>query len=222
MKQRVLLVVLGLSVCLALIGAYVHMQSWKGFQGAPVQGSRAYVAELHTSDLRDGSKLGVGALYVARDNLRYELNGKGPLKHVFLLVRLDSGQARLVNAAGNKYLEGSFTPQRWMDIGHLLGAFPKVASPRIISSNEELLGREELAGYKADKILRTGREVLFGEEREFAEFFWLTDESCIPLRHENGRVRSELANIREKDLDDSLFELPDECRKVASISELLQ
>jgi hypothetical protein len=223
MKRRALLFLLCLSACLALFYACAaNKQAWQGFQGAPVQGLRTYVAELRASDLRDGTELSTGALFVAHDNLRYEMRGSGPLEHLILLARLDSGQARLINPAGNKYLEGSFMPQRWMDIGHLLEAFPKAAPPRILSSSEELLGRETISGYKVSKIRRTGREILFGEERDFTEFFWLTEESCIPLRHENDRIRSELAKIREQALDDSLFALPAGCRKVASFADLLK
>jgi hypothetical protein len=79
-----------------------------------------------------------------------------------------------------------------------------------------------LHGYKAVTIRRTGREVLFGEERDFTELFWLAEEFGIPLRHENGTVRSELTQIREQALDDSLFALPAECRKVASFTDLLR
>jgi hypothetical protein len=222
LSRRALLFTLCLFVCLALFYACSVKTDWQGFQGAPVHGLRTYVAELHTTDLHDGTELSTGSLFVAHDKLRYEMQGAGPLEHLILLVRLDSGQALLVNPAGNKYLEGSFTPRRWMDIGYLLEAFPKVAPPRILSSREEALGKEMLFGYKVSKIRRTGREVLFGEERDFTEFFWLTEASCIPLRHENGRVRSELTNIREQALDDSLFALPAACRKVSSFAELLQ
>ena len=211
MKRRVALFILCLSVCLALFYAC-----------ATNFGSRMYVAELHTSDIRDGTKLGTGALFVARDVLRYEMQGTGPLGQMILLARLDSGQAQLVNPAGNKYIEGNFAPRRWVDIGYLLGAFPKVMPPRILSSNEELLGKEEISGYKVGKIRRTGREVMFGEEKDFTEFFWLAEESPIPLRHERGMIVSEMTNIRQKALDDSLFALPAGCRKVASFADLLK
>jgi hypothetical protein len=172
--------------------------------------------------MRDGTELNTGMLFVSHGKLRYEMQGSGPLERMILLARLDSGQAWLVNPARNKYLEGSFAPQRWMDIGHLLRAFPKIASPRIISSDEKLLGRETFHGYKASKIRRAGREILFGEERDFTELFWLAEEFCIPLRHEYDMVRSELTNIRENTPADSLFTLPAECRKVSSFAELLQ
>jgi hypothetical protein len=196
--------------------------AWPGLQGMPVRGLHTYTAELHAGDIRNGAALSSGVLFVAGDALRYEMQGTGPFAHMVLLARLDSGQAQLVNPAGNTYLEGSFTPQRWMDIGYLLEAFPAVTSPRILASKEELLGREQISGYKVSKIRRTGREILFGEERDFAEFFWLAEESCIPLRHENDRVRTELTMIRREVLDDALFALPPACRKVSSLAELLK
>jgi len=220
MKRRVALFILCLSLCLALL--YTCVAFWRGFPGTPIFWSRMYVAELHTRDSRDGAKLGAGALFVSRDVLRYEMRGTGPLEQTILLARLDSGQARLVNPAGNKYIEGNFAPRRWVDIGYLLEAFPKVAPPRILSSNEEVLGKEQLSGYKVSKIRRTGREVMFGEEKDFTELFWLAEESPIPLRHERGMVISEMTNIRQQALDDSLFALPAGCRQVASFADLLK
>jgi len=223
MKRRVLLFALCLSACLALFYACaVDKPGWQGFQGAPAHGLRAYAAQVRTSYIRGDTEPGAGTLFVAQDRLRYEMQGSGPLEQLILLARLDSGQALLVNPSGNKCMEGSFSPQRWMDIGHLLGAFPKVARPRILTHNEEVLGKETLYGYKAVTIRRTGREVLFGEERDFTELFWLAEEFCIPLRHEDGTVRSELVQIREHAPDDALFAFPAECRKVLSFTELLQ
>jgi hypothetical protein len=223
MKQRALLCILCLSACLALLYACAADQpTWQGFQGLPAHGVRAYAAQLRTNDIRDGTELSVGMLFVSHGKLRYEMQGSGPLERMILLARLDSGQAWLVNPSNNTCLEGRFAPQRWMDIGHLLRAFPKIAHPRIIASNEELLGREMIHGYKAGKIRRTGREVVFGEERDFTEFFWLAEEFCIPLRHEYNMIRTELTNIREQASADSLFTLPAECRKVSSFVELLR
>ena len=223
MKRRVLLFALCPAIGLLLFYACVIREhAWQGLPGMPVHGLHTYVAKLSTSDMRSGTTLGAGALFVAGDTLRYEMQGTGPLEHMVLLARLDSGQAQLVNPAGNKYLEGSFAPRRWVDIGYLLEAFPAVMSPRVLTSKEELLGREKFSGYKVSKIRRTGREVLFGEEREFTEFFWLAEESCIPLRHENGRIRSDLTEIRRQNLDDSLFALPSAYRKVSSLAELLK
>jgi hypothetical protein len=195
---------------------------WQDFQGAPTHGLREYAAHVHISDIRGDAEPGTGALFVSQGKLRYEIHGSGPLEQLILLARLDSGQAWLVNPAGNACMEGSFTPQRWMDIGHLLGAFPGVAHPRVLAHTEEVLGKEMLDGYETVKIRRTGREVLFGKERDFSELFWLAEESCIPLRHENGTVRSELTKIREQALAASLFTLPEKCRKVSSFAGLLQ
>ena len=223
MKSRALLFILGLFACLALFYACAKDKTdWQGFQGSSVHGLRSYTAELRTSDLRDGTELSTGALFVAHDALRYEMRGSGPLEHLVLLARLDTGQALLVNPAGNACLEGNFTPRRWMDIGYLLEAFPKVAHPRIMASNEEALGTESLHGYKVSKIRRTGKAVLFGEKRDFTEYFWLAEESCIPLRHEDDMIRSELTQIREQPLAESLFTFPPACRKLASFAELLQ
>ena len=223
MKQRVLLFILCPSVCLVLVYACVTDKFiWQGFQGTPVHGLRTFTAELRTSDIRGGAEPGTGALFVSQGVLRYEMKGAGPLEHLILLARLDAGQAWLVNPSGNKCLEGSFAPRRWMDIGYLLGAFPKAMLPRIIAHNEELLGKETLFGYKVNKIRRTGKQVLFGEESDFTELFWLAEELCVPLRHENGSIRTELANIREQALAASLFTPPAECRKVSSFVQLLQ
>jgi len=223
MKRRTLLFISGLFTYLALFYACATDKTgWQGFQGTPVHGLRTYAAELRTSDLRDGTALSTGALFVAHNTLRHEIKGSGQLEHMILFARLDSGQARIVNPANNACLDGSFTPRRWIDIGSLLAAFPKVAHPRIKASNEEQLGKESLQGYKVSKIRRTGKAVLFGEERDFTEYFWLAEESCIPLRHENDMVRSELTNIREQALPDSFFAFPAECRKVASFADLLQ
>ena len=212
-----------LLACFVLLAACVpdHFV-WHGFQGTPTHGVGSYAAELRTSDMRDGTALRTGRLFVARGKLRYEMQGAGPLEQMILLARLDEGRAWLVNPANNRCLEGNFAPQRWMDIGHLLRAFPKVMQARIISSKEELLGKEMLSGYRAGKIRRTGSHMLFGEEREFTEFFWLAEEFCIPLRHEDGMLRTELAQIHKKDIDDSLFTLPAECRKVSSFADLLK
>jgi hypothetical protein len=223
MKQRAPLFILCLSACVALIYACVTDKFvWQGFQGTPVHGLRAYTAELRTSDIRGGAESASGTLYLAQGALRYEMQGAGPLEHLILLARLDAGQAWLVNPSGGKCLEGSFAPRRWMDIGYLLGAFPKVMLPRIIAHSEELLGTETLLGYKVSKIRRTGREVLFGEERDFTELFWLAEEFCVPLRHENGLIRSDLTKIREQASADSLFTLPAGCRKASSFADLLQ
>jgi hypothetical protein len=223
MKRRVAFFTLCLSVCLVLFYACAADKPiWQAFPGIPGFGLHTYAAELHSSDTRNGTKLNTGALFVARNAVRYEMQGTGPLEQMILLARLDSGQAWLVNPAGNKCLEGNFAPRRWADIGYLLEAFPKVMPPRIISSNEETLGKELLSGHKVSKIRRTGREVVFGEERDFTEFFWLAEESCIPLRHERGMVISEVTNIRQQALDASLFAFPSECRKVSSFAELLQ
>jgi len=222
MQQRALLCILRLFACFALLAACVPEPPWQGFQGTPVHGLSSYAAELRTSDMRDGAELRSGMLFVAHGKLRYEMQGAGPLERMILLAGLDSGQAWLVNPANNSCLAGSFTPQRWMDIGYLLEAFPKVAHSRIVSSKEELLGKETLLGYKTGKIRRTGRAVLFGEEQDFTEFFWLAEEFCIPLRHEDGMLRSELTRIHKKTVDDSLFTLSAECRKVSSLADLLQ
>jgi hypothetical protein len=223
MKRRVLLFTLCLSACLALFYACaVDKPGWQGFQGAPAHGLRAYAAQVRTSDIRGDTEPDTGMLFVSQGRLRYEMQGSGPLEQLILLARLDSGQAWLVNPSGNRCMEGSFTPQRWMDIGYLLGAFPKVAHSRILTHNEEVLGKEVLYGYKAVKIRRTGREILFGEEGDYTELFWLAEEFCIPLRHENGTVRSELMQISEHAPDDSIFVFPAECRKVVSFTDLLQ
>ena len=140
---------------------------------------------------------------------------------MILLAKLDSGQAQLVNPANNACIEGNFTPRDWIDIGYLLEAFPQVAHPRIIASSEELLGKEMLHGYQVNKFRRTGKAMLFGEEKNFTEYFWLAEESPITLRHENDMVRSELTKIREKTPVDSLVTFPAECRKVSSFAELL-
>jgi hypothetical protein len=219
-----LLFTLSLSACLALFHACAvdKPPDWLGFQGAPAQGLRAYTAEVRTSDIHGDAEPDTGALFVSHDKLRYEMQGSGPIEQLVLLARLDSGQAWLVNPSGNRCMEGSFAPQRWMDIGYLLGAFPQVARSRVLAHKEEVLGKETLDGYKSVKIRRTGREVLFGEERDFTEIFWLAEEFCIPLRHEHGTARSELTNIHEQTLADSLFTPPAECRKVSSFVDLLQ
>jgi len=77
-------------------------------------------------------------------------------------------------------------------------------------------------GYKTGKVRRTGKHILFGEEKDFTEVFWLADEVCLPMRHEDGTVRTELTKIRQQTLDDALFAPTAECRKVASFAELLQ
>jgi len=223
MKQRVLLFILCLLACIALLDACVTNQApWQMLQGTPTHGLPTYAAQLRTSDIHNGTELGTGVLFVSHGKLRYEMQGAGPLEQMVLLARLDAGQAWLVNPANNSCIEGSFTPQRWMDIGYLLGAFPKVAHPRVINDKEELLGRETLSGYTVKKLRRTGRKILFGEEKDFTEFFWLAEESCIPLRHEDDMIRSELTDIHKKAIADSLFTLPAECRKVSSFAELLQ
>lgn len=223
MQSRALLFIFALFACLALFYACATDKAdWQDFHGTPLHGLRSYAAELRTSDLRDGTESGAGALFVAHNALRYEIREAGSLEHMILLARLDSGQALLVNPANNACLEGNFTPQRWMDIGYLLEAFPKVAHPRIMVSSEERLGTERIHGYKVSKIRRTGKAVLFGEERDFTEYFWLAEESCIPLRHENDTVRSELTKIREQSLDASFVAFPAACRKVGSFAELLQ
>jgi hypothetical protein len=212
-----------LLACFVLLAACVpdHFV-WQGFEGTPMCGAGSYAAELRVGDMRDGTALRTDRLFVVRGKLRYEMQGAGPLGQMILLARLEEGRAWLVNPANNGCLEGSFAPQRWMDIGHLLGAFPKVAHARIISNEEELLGKEMFSGYRVVKIRRTGRHMLFGEERDFTEFFWLAEEFCIPLLHEDGMVRTELAQIHKKDIDDSLFTLPAECRKVSSFVDLLK
>lgn len=220
MKRRALLGILCLFACLAIYAC--TKRSWQGFQGTPAHGLRSYTAELRRSEIGNGRELDISRLFVARDTLRYEMHDSGPFANMILLARLDSGQARLVNPVGNRCLEGHFTPQRWMDIAYLLKAFPKVAHPRIIAHKEEPLGTENLHGYKVSTIRRTGRESLFGETRDFTESFWLAEEFAIPLRHEDGTVRSELTNIREGALADSLFTPPAECRNVTSFTELLQ
>ena len=223
MNPRVLLFILCLCVCLVLPYACAREKSvWQGFQGAPDRGLPAYTAQLRTSDIHNGAELGTGTLFVAHGKLRYEMKGSGPLDQMLLIARLDSGQAWLINPSGTRCLEGGFAPQRWMTVEYLLEAFPKVSRPRIVAVNEETLGAETLSGHKVSKIRRTGRAAMFGEENSFTEFFWLAEESCIPLRHENDMTRTELANIHRQDLADSLFTLPAECRKVSSLVELLQ
>jgi len=106
-----------------------------------VHGFGSYTAELGTSDMHNGTVLRTGGLFVSHGKLRYEMKGEGPLEHMILLAKLDAGQAWLMNPANNACLEGSFTPQRWMDIEYLLTAFPKVMHPRIVSSNDEVLGK---------------------------------------------------------------------------------
>jgi len=212
-----------LFTCFALLAACVQDEKGrKDLQGSPVHGWDSYAAELRAGDMRGGTELKTGELFVAHGTLRYEMKGPGPLERMILLARLDAGQAWLVNPANNSCLEGNFSPQRWMDISYLLAAFPRVMQPRIISSQEEALGKEILSGYKARKIRRTGRHMLFGEEKDFTEVFWLAEEFCIPLRHEDGTVRTELTQIRKQAVDDSLLTLPASCRKVASFAELLQ
>ena len=93
---------------------------------------------------------------------------------------------------------------------------------QLISDTEEMAGKELLFGYKVSKMRRTGREILFGEEREFSEFFWLAEESCIPLRHEDDMIRTEMTNIQQHAVADALFMLPADYRKVSSLAALLQ
>lgn len=72
------------------------------------------------------------------------------------------------------------------------------------STDAKLLGKEEVNGYSCDKYVvnRDGKDVMT---------FWISSELGFPIKVENtmgNKTTMELKNIKEGDVEDSIFQIP--------------
>jgi hypothetical protein len=73
------------------------------------------------------------------------------------------------------------------------------------STDAKLLGKEDVSGYKCDKYVvnRDGKDVMT---------FWISSKLGFPVKVVNtmgNEMTMELKNIKEGDVDDSMFKIPD-------------
>ena len=152
--------------------------------------------------LKQQGRVMPGRIYIKNDKMRQEfLDEEG---HTVTIVRKDKKRVWVIMPFEKKYLE--------MPLGvHLPGQFlqipPEAVSKRRVCS-------EEMRGFQVDRIevsLPLGRRGLMRQT------YWVAPKLGHPIKTvcAERQYSVEYREIREKPLEDRLFEVPVDCRKVA-------
>lgn len=141
-----------------------------------------------------------GKIYVKDQKLRQEfLDEKG---HTVTIVRRDKRLIWVVLPWENTYVELPLGP-------HLPGQFLQIPPE---ATHRRLLGREEWEGYQVERLEVT----LPGGVRQT---YWVAPKLGLPVKASfpARQLTLEYRNIRERQLEDRLFEIPPGFRKVSGL-----
>jgi hypothetical protein len=144
-----------------------------------------------------------GKIYVKDNKMRQEfLDAEG---HTVTIVRRDKRRVWVIMPWDKTYVE--------ISLGlHLPGQFlqipPQAVSQRRICS-------EEMGGYQVERI-----EVIV--PGGFRQTYWVAPKLGLPIKTVSGerQYSVEYLDIREKQIEDRLFEIPPGCQKVIISSDL--
>jgi hypothetical protein len=167
-------------------------------------GSAEFAAKMI---LRQNGQDVLGKIYVKDAKMRQDfIDDRG---QTITIVRRDKHRVWVIMPIDNTYVE--------MPLGlHLPGQFLQIP-PEAISKRQ--VCSEELDGYQVDRIEVTLRGGPLGTTRQT---FWVAPKLGLPIKTATaGRQYSiEYRDIRERKLEDRLFEIPPGCRKAANSCDL--
>jgi len=153
--------------------------------------------------LKQKGRVMPGKIYIKDGNMRQEfMDERG---HTITIVRRDQRRVWVIMPWEKKYVElplGVHLPGQFLEIP------PEAVSRRRVCS-------EEMCGFEVERIQVT----LPDGSREI---YWVASKLGMPIKKvcRDRPYTVEYTNIREKKLEDRLFEVPPDCKKVASTTYL--
>lgn len=149
--------------------------------------------------LKQSGRVMPGKIYVKGDKMRQDfMDARG---HTVTIVRRDKRRVWVIMPWEKTYVE--------LPLGvHLPGQFLEIP-PEALSRRQ--ISREEIDGYQVDRINVT----LADGTRQT---FWVAPKLGMPIKTDcpERQYSVEYREIRERKLEDRLFEVPPDCQKVAS------
>lgn len=153
--------------------------------------------------LKQKGRVMPGKIYIKDGNMRQDfIDERG---HTITIVRRDQRRILVVMPWEKTYVE--------LPLGvHLPGQFLQIP-PEAISRRR--VCSEEVCGFQVDRV-----QVTLPDGSH--EIYWVASKLGIPIKKDcPGQQHSvEYSNIRERKLEDRLFEVPKDCKKVASTTYL--
>jgi outer membrane lipoprotein-sorting protein len=158
--------------------------------------SLACVASAFTAEIvsKEGKKVSTSNIYVSDNKTRREFTLDG--KKRVTIVRADKNLTWHLKPTEKTYVE-------------MKGARLRTPDPADLKkfAEEQMAGREKIAGYMCKKFVYTPRE-----EGGTRITIWISEKLNWPLKtqvsHTGGGITSEYRNIKETKPKDVLFELP--------------
>lgn len=148
--------------------------------------------------LKQQGRVMPGRIYLKNGKMRQDfLDERG---HTVTIVRKDKRQIWVIMPFEKQYLE--------MPLGvHLPGQFLQIP-PEAISKRR--VCSEEMCGYQVDRI----EVIMPGGSRQT---YWVANKLGLPIKAvcTESQYSVEYQEIRERHLEDRLFEVPLDCKKVA-------
>ena len=153
--------------------------------------------------LKQKGRVMPGKIYIKDGKMRQDfLDERG---HTITIVRRDKRRIWIIMPWEKTYVE--------MPLGfHLPGQFMQIP-PEAVSRRR--VCTEEISGYQVDRI----EVIVPGGSRQT---YWVAPKLGVPIKTvcPEGQYSVEYSNIRERQLEDRLFEVPPDCQKVASSTYL--
>lgn len=152
--------------------------------------------------LKQQGRIMPGRIYIKDGKMRQEfLDEEG---HTVTIVRKDKGRVWVIMPFEKKYVEmplGVNLPGQFLQIP------PEAVSKRRVCS-------EEMCGYQVDRIEVT---LPRGKRGLLRQTYWVALKLGLPIKTvcAERQYSIEYREIRERQLEDRLFEVPPDCKKVA-------
>lgn len=144
-----------------------------------------------------------GKIYIKDGKMRQDfIDERG---HTITIVRRDQRRIWVIMPWEKKYVE--------LPLGvHLPGQFLEIPSEAI---SRRRVCSEEVCGYQVDRIQVTLPD-------GSVEIYWVAVKLGLPIKKDcpSQQYTVEYSNINERKLEDRLFEVPPDCKKVASSTYL--
>jgi hypothetical protein len=157
--------------------------------------------------LREHGRDVLGKIYVKDGKMRQDfIDDRG---QTITIVRRDKHRVWVIMPVDNTYVEMPLGP-------HLPGQFLQIP-PEAISKHK--VCSEEINGYQVDRIEVTLRGGPLGTTRQT---YWVAPKLGLPIKTVTAdhQYSVEYRDIREKKLEDLLFEVPPGCHKAATSCDL--
>lgn len=153
--------------------------------------------------LKQKGRVMPGKIYIKDDKMRQDFIDENG--HTITIVRRDKKRVWIIMPWEKTYVElplGVHLPGQFIEIP------PEAVSQRRVCS-------EEMCGYQTDRI-----EVILPDGSR--ETYWVAPKLGVPIKKDcPGRQYTvEYTNISERKLEDRFFEVPQDCKKVASSTYL--